>query len=66
MRYNSVIKFDPRNIQHRQDFYTYLQERSFKSIKNRYALEGNFGDVASMMTQQVCKYYASLEFEKPR
>ena len=58
----SVVHYDPANPDHRKDFHRVLETESFNQCKNRYALEGRYGDVLSMMLDRTVRYYAEQEF----
>lgn len=64
MKYVSTVTFDPSNREHRRDYFQSLEDRGFKRCKNRYNLQGLYGDVFSMMTDLVVKYYVNKEFRK--
>lgn len=62
MHRTSVVSYDPANAEHRQDFYRVLETETFSWCSNRYALEGRYGDVLSMMLDRTVRYYAQQEF----
>lgn len=64
MKYVSTVTFDPNNREHRQDYFRSLKHRGFRQCQNRYNLEGLYGDVFSMMTDRVVRYYVMKEFAK--
>lgn len=64
MKYITTVTFDPTNLEHRRDYFQSLEDRGFKRCKYRYNLEGLYGDVFSMMTDMVVKYYVNKEFCK--
>lgn len=64
MKYVTTVTFDPANREHRRDYFQSLEDRGFKQCKHRYNLEGLYGDVFSMMTDRVVRYYIEREFGK--
>lgn len=58
----SVVCYDPSNFDHRHDFYRVLKTGTFTWCKNRYALEGRYGDVLTMMSDLTVRYYVEQEF----
>ena len=58
----SVVRYDPANLDHRRDFHRVLKTETFNWCENRYALEGRYGDVLSMMLDRTVRYYAEQEF----
>ena len=63
MKINPVINFDVNNKEHREDFYTFTRTKCLGKLKNKYSLEGCFGDIVSMMTEKVANFYIQKEFE---
>lgn len=51
-----IISFDDSNPEHIKDFVTYYNTKSLAACNNRYALEGNYGDVVSMMSDKFIKF----------
>lgn len=66
MKYIATVTFDPENLEHRRDFFRSLECKTLSKCMNRYNLEGNYGDVLSMMTDQVVRYYAANEFQREK
>ena len=62
MEVNQIIRFDVNNPEHRRDFVTFMETKCLGKCKNRYTLEGNYGDVVSMMTDRIINYYIRKEF----
>lgn len=64
MKYITTVTFDPANRDHRRDFFRSITERGLGRCQNRYNLEGLYGDVMSMMTDRMVRYYIEREFGK--
>lgn len=62
MQVKQVIIFDVNNKDHREDFANLLKTKSLGLCKNRYSLEGMYGDLVSMMTDKMVNYYVNREF----
>jgi hypothetical protein len=62
MEVTPIIRFDVNNPEHRKDFVSFRETKSLGKCKNRYTLEGNYGDVVSMMTDKIINYYIHKEF----
>lgn len=60
----SPVRYDPRNPEHREDFVRVLTTKTYSRCKNRYVLEGRYGDVLSLMMDQTVRYYVAQEFGK--
>lgn len=62
MQTNQIISFDPNKVEHRKDFSILLETKSLGRCKNRYSLEGMYGDIVSMMTDRMVNYYVNKDF----
>jgi hypothetical protein len=62
MERSQVVNFDVTNPEHRKDFVLVMRTKSFTKCKNRYTLIGFYGDVFSMMKEEMLKYYVEKEF----
>lgn len=62
MLISSLVRYNPHNPEHREDFFRVLTTKSYRWCKNRYVLEGRYGDVLSLMVDQTVRYYAAQEF----
>lgn len=63
MQYRPVVTFDPNNLEHRHDVYLLVKHQTLSACKNKYTLQGNYGDTSSMMLDKISKYYLQREFE---
>lgn len=57
-----VYNFDPENVEHMNDFIKFYKTKSLSSCKYRYALEGNYGDIVSMMTDKFLNHIISKNY----
>lgn len=62
MQREPVIRFNVNDPDHRRDAYYLLTQRTLSKCRNRYNLEGNYGDVVSMIADQLNRYYLDKEF----
>ena len=62
MEKNQVVSFDPNKQEHRKDYAIFIETKSLGKCKNRYSLEGMYGDLVSMMTEKMINYYVNREF----
>ena len=62
MKRQAIVSFDPTDLQHRSDLRHVMTKHTFHGCKNRYNLEGGYGDVLTMMKSLTLEWYSTREF----
>ena len=57
------VLFDPTNAEHRQHYWTFLQQRSWGHCPVVFTVESKTLDTAATMQRQLAEYYLNNEFK---
>lgn len=58
-----LVAFDPANKEHREFYYTFIEENTWGRCPVRFICPNETGsDLVKMMTRQIAEYYIRAEF----